>query len=51
MASPRAVSKAFTLDGAMQALKEDHRGVESKVKALEILKGIKADLEAVRAAL
>ena len=44
-------TRGLTLDGAMQALKEDHRGVESKVKALESLKNVKAELEAVRAAL
>ena len=41
-------TKGMTLDGAMAVLKEEHRGVESKVKALNILKDIKADLEAVR---
>ena len=44
-------TRGLTLEGAVQALKEDHRGVESKVKALDILKGIKAELEAVRAQL
>ena len=44
-------TRGLTLEGAVQALKEDHRGVESKVKALELLKGIKAELEAVRAQL
>lgn len=41
-------TKGMTLEGAMAVLKEDRRGVESKVKALELLKGMKADLEAVR---
>ena len=44
-------TKGMTLDGAMAVLKEERRGVESKVKALAILKDIKADLEAVRAVL
>ena len=44
-------TRGLTLEGAMQALKEDHRGVESRVKALDLLKGIKAELEAVSAAL
>ena len=44
-------TKGMTLEGALAVLKEDHRGVESKVKALAILKDIKADLEAVRAVL
>ena len=40
-------TKGMTLEGAMAVLKEERRGVESKVKALAILKDIKADLEAV----
>lgn len=41
-------TRGMTLDGAMATLKEDRRSVESKVKALDLLKSIKADLEAVR---
>ena len=44
-------NKGMTLDGAMAVLKEERRSVESKVKALEILKNVKAELEAVRAVL
>ena len=41
-------TKGMTMEGALAVLKEERRGVESTVKALELLKGIKADLEAVR---
>lgn len=44
-------SQGLTLDGAAQRLKEERRSVERRVKALDILKGIKSDLEEARKAL
>lgn len=38
----------MTLEGAARHLKEDRRPVESKVRAIEILKGIREQLEEVR---
>ena len=41
----------MTLDGALAALSEDRRSIESRVKALESLKSIKAQLLEVRKSL
>jgi len=43
--------QGLTLEGAAQRMKEDRRSVERRVKALDILKGIKAELEEARRAL
>lgn len=43
--------QGLTLDGAMQKLREDHRGVERRVKALESLKIIREQLVELRKAL
>lgn len=40
--------QGLTLEGATQRMKEDRRSVERRVKALDILKGIKSDLEEAR---
>ena len=40
--------KGLTLEGAAQRMKDDRRSVERRVKALDILKGIKSDLEGAR---
>lgn len=40
--------QGLTLEGAAQRMKEDRRSVERRVKALDILKGIKSDLEEAR---
>ena len=44
-------TKGLTLEGALQAMKEDRRSVESRVKALEALKEVRKELEEVRAIL
>lgn len=41
-------NQGLTLDGAMQKLKEDHRSVDRRVKALDSLKSIRKQLVAVR---
>ncbi len=41
-------TQGLTLEGVMQRLGEDRRPIESRVKALDMLKGIKAELEEVR---
>lgn len=38
----------MTLEGAARQMKEDRRPVESRVKAIEILKGIRQQLEEIR---
>lgn len=38
----------LTLEGAARSLKEDRRAVGSRVKALEILRGIREQLDEVR---
>ena len=43
--------RGLTLEGAAQELKANRRSVESRVKALGILKGIREELMAVRKAL
>ena len=43
--------QGLTLEGASARLAEDHRSVESRVKALESLKSIRAQLVEVRKAL
>ncbi len=43
--------QGLTLEGAAQRMKEDRRSVERRVKALDILKGIKSELEEARKAL
>ncbi len=43
--------RGMTLDGALAALSEDRRSIESRVKALESLKSIKAQLLEVRKSL
>lgn len=43
--------QGLTLEGAAQRMKEDRRSVERRVKALDILKGIKSELEDARKAL
>lgn len=40
--------QGLTLEGAVQRMKDDRRSVERRVKALDILKGIKSDLEEAR---
>lgn len=40
--------QGLTLEGAAQRMKDDRRSVERRVKALDILKGIKSDLEEAR---
>ena len=40
--------QGLTLDGAMQKMKEDHRSVDRRVKALDSLKAIRKELVAVR---
>lgn len=40
--------QGLTLEGAAQRMKEDRRSVERRVKAIDILKGIRTDLEAAR---
>ncbi len=40
--------QGLTLEGAAQRMKDDRRSVERRVKALDILKGIKSDLEGAR---
>ena len=40
--------QGLTLEGATQRMKDDRRSVERRVKALDILKGIKSDLEEAR---
>ena len=40
--------QGLTLEGAAQRMKDDRRSVELRVKALDILKGIKSDLEEAR---
>ena len=44
-------NQGLTLDGAMQRLTEDRRSVDKRVKALTILKGIRAELVSVKKAL
>lgn len=41
-------NQGLTLEGAKQRLKEDRRGVERRVKAIDILKGIREELVQVR---
>ncbi len=41
-------NQGLTLEGAMQRLKEDHRSVDRRVKALDSLKAIREQLVAVR---
>ena len=41
-------NQGLTLEGAKQRLKEDRRGVERRVKAIGILKGIREELVQVR---
>lgn len=43
--------QGLTLEGAAQRMKDDRRSVERRVKALDILKGIKTDLEEAMKAL
>ena len=43
--------RGMTLEGAVAALNEDRKSVESRVKALECLKSIKSQLLEVRKAL
>ena len=40
--------QGLTLEGAAQRMKDDRRSIERRVKALDILKGIKSDLEEAR---
>lgn len=40
--------QGLTLDGAMQKMREDHRSVDRRVKALDSLKAIREQLVAVR---
>lgn len=40
--------QGLTLEGAAQRMKDDRRSVERRVKALDILKSIKSDLEEAR---
>ena len=41
-------NQGLTLEGAMQRLREDHRSVDRRVKALDSLKAIREQLVAVR---
>ena len=41
-------NQGLTLEGALQRLKEDHRSVDRRVKALDSLKAIREQLVAVR---
>lgn len=41
-------NQGLTLEGAMQKMKEDHRSVDRRVKALDSLKSIREQLVAVR---
>ena len=43
--------QGLTLEGVMQKFREDHRSVESRVRALTSLKSIREQLVAVRKAL
>lgn len=43
--------QGLTLDGAMQKMREDHRSVDRRVKALDSLKAIREQLVAVREAI
>ncbi len=40
--------QGLTLEGAMQKMREDHRSVDRRVKAIESLKAIREQLVAVR---
>ena len=40
--------QGLTLEGAMQKMREDHRSVDRRVKALDSLKAIREQLVAVR---
>ena len=44
-------NQGLTLEGVAQRLGEDRRPLENRVKALETLKGIREELEAVRKSL
>ncbi len=44
-------NQGLTLEGVRQRLTEDHRSVDRRVKALDILKGLRAQLVALRKAL
>lgn len=44
-------NQGLTLEGAMQRLKEDHRSVDRRVKALDSLKAIRKQLVQVREAI
>ena len=44
-------NQGLTLEGAMQRLKEDHRSVDRRVKALDSLKAVREQLVAVREAI
>ena len=43
--------QGLTLEGAMQKMREDHRSVDRRVKALDSLKAIREQLVAVREAI
>ncbi len=43
--------QGLTLEGAMQKMREDHRSVDRRVKALDSLKAIREQLVAVRTAI
>lgn len=44
-------NQGLTLEGAMQRLKEDHRSIDRRVKALDSLKAIRKQLVQVREAI
>ncbi|MBQ7272515.1 MAG: MerR family transcriptional regulator [Bacteroidales bacterium] len=44
-------NQGLTLEGAMQRLKEDHRSVDRRVKALDSLRAIRKQLVQVREAI
>lgn len=43
--------QGLTLEGAMQKMREDHRSVDRRVKALDSLKAVREQLVAVREAI